>query len=75
MKNRVIKMGIKRNREMAQWLKALAAFPEDLGSIPSNEMVAHNWLQLLFQGTQHSVLAYVGTACTDIHEGKIPICT
>jgi hypothetical protein len=38
-------------------------------------MVAHNWLQLLFQGTQHSVLAYVGTACTDIHEGKIPICT
>ena len=28
--------------EMAQWLRALAVFPRDLGSILSNHMVAHN---------------------------------
>ena len=34
---------------MAQWLKALTAFPEVLSSIPSNHMVAHNgiWCPLL----------------------------
>jgi hypothetical protein len=26
---------------MAQWLRALAAFLEDLGSVPSTYMVAH----------------------------------
>jgi hypothetical protein len=31
-------------REMAQWLRAPAAFPEVLSSIPSNHMVAHNHL-------------------------------
>ena len=30
--------------EMAQWLRALAALPEVLGSIPSNHMVARNHL-------------------------------
>jgi len=30
--------------EMAQWLRALTAFPEVLSSIPSNHMVAHNHL-------------------------------
>jgi hypothetical protein len=30
--------------ETAQWLKALAALPEDLGSIPSNYLLAHNHL-------------------------------
>ena len=30
--------------EMAQWLRALAALPEDLSSIPSNRMVAYNHL-------------------------------
>jgi hypothetical protein len=30
--------------EMAQWLRALTALPEVLGSIPSNHMVAHNHL-------------------------------
>jgi hypothetical protein len=30
--------------EMAQQLRALAALPEDLGSIPSTHMVAHNCL-------------------------------
>ena len=29
-------------REMAQWLRALAALTEDLGSIPTNHMVANN---------------------------------
>ena len=33
---------INRAREMAQWLRALTAVPEVLGSIPSNYMVAHN---------------------------------
>jgi hypothetical protein len=36
---RVLKAG-----EMAQWLQVLTAFPEDLSSIPSNHMVAHNHL-------------------------------
>jgi len=31
-------------RAMAQWLRALTALPEDLGSIPSNDMAAHNCL-------------------------------
>jgi len=30
--------------EMAQWLRALTALPEDLSSNPSNHMVAHNHL-------------------------------
>jgi hypothetical protein len=30
--------------EMAQWLRALTALPEVLSSIPSNHMVAHNYL-------------------------------
>jgi hypothetical protein len=29
---------------MAQWLRALTALPENLSSIPSNHMVAHNHL-------------------------------
>ena len=28
--------------EVAQWLRALAALPEDPGSIPSTHMTAHN---------------------------------
>jgi hypothetical protein len=31
-------------REMARGSRALAAFAEDLGSVPSNHMVAHNCL-------------------------------
>jgi hypothetical protein len=30
--------------EMAQWLRALTAFPEVLSSIPSNHIVAHDHL-------------------------------
>jgi hypothetical protein len=29
---------------MAQWLRALAALPEVLSSIPTNHMMAHNHL-------------------------------
>jgi hypothetical protein len=29
---------------MAQWLRALVTFPEDLGSIPNTHMAAHNYL-------------------------------
>jgi hypothetical protein len=32
-------------RELAQWLKTLAALPEDLGSVPSTHMVTHMYLQ------------------------------
>jgi hypothetical protein len=34
-----------RAGEMAQWLRALAALPEALSSIPSNHIVADNHLQ------------------------------
>jgi hypothetical protein len=30
--------------EVAQWLRALTTFPEDLGSISSTHMAAHNCL-------------------------------
>jgi hypothetical protein len=33
-----------RARKMAQWLRTLAALPEDLSSILSNHMVAYNHL-------------------------------
>ena len=36
--------------EMAQWLGALTALPEDLGSIPSTHMAAHNCLKIQLQG-------------------------
>jgi hypothetical protein len=35
---------IRRNPEMAQWLRTLAALPEVQNSNPSNHMVAHNHL-------------------------------
>ena len=42
------KCSIKKSTEgagdMAQWLRALAALPEVLSSIPSNYMVAHSHL-------------------------------
>jgi hypothetical protein len=34
---------------MAQWLRALATPTEDLGSISSTHMAAHNCLHLLYQ--------------------------
>jgi hypothetical protein len=38
------KEGTSRSWKMTQWLRALAALPEVLSSIPSNHMVAHNHL-------------------------------
>ena len=51
--------------EMAQWLKALAALPQVLSSIPRNHIVAHNhlsWNSMLFSGVSEesdSVLIYI----------------
>jgi hypothetical protein len=50
---------------MAQWLRALAAFPEDSSSIPSTHMADHNYLKLQFQGIYHPH--------TNIHAGKPPM--
>jgi hypothetical protein len=41
--NKYIRLGA---GEMAQWLRALAALSEDLDSIPSSHMAAHNCLLL-----------------------------
>lgn len=49
---------------MAQQLRALAALPEDPGSVPSTHMAAHNCLKLQFQGIWHHY--------TDIHPGERP---
>ena len=35
---------------MAKWLRILVILEEGPGSIPSTHMVAHNYLQLQFQG-------------------------
>lgn len=32
-------------------VKCISALPEDVGSVPSTYMVAHNYVQLQFQGT------------------------
>jgi hypothetical protein len=51
--------------EMAQRLRALTALPEDLSSIPSNHMVAHNhlyWDPMPSSGVSEdtdSVLTYI----------------
>jgi hypothetical protein len=42
--------GSKKAGEMSQRLRALAALPEDTGSIPGTHMAAHRHLQLQFQG-------------------------
>jgi hypothetical protein len=42
-KKKIIKVG-KGAGEMAQWLRALASLPEDLGLIPSTHIRVHNHL-------------------------------
>jgi hypothetical protein len=37
---------------MAQWLRALAALPEDLGSVPRTHVADHNHLELQLQSTK-----------------------
>lgn len=51
---------------MAQWLRALDNLAEDLGSVLSTHMVAHDGLYLQFQ---FSVVLY--THATEIHVGKL----
>ena len=65
-------------REIAHWLKALAAtLPEDPGSTPSTHVAAYSCLELQFQGS--SVLFWplwglgMEMAYTDIHPSKIPM--
>jgi hypothetical protein len=59
---------------MAQWLRPLAAFPENLGLISSTNIMAHNHLQFQFQGLQHPLLASINNrealGVTHIHAGK-----
>ena len=45
---------------MAPWLRALAAFAEDLGSNPRTH-IAHHCLYLHFQGVHLPLLAYSGS--------------
>jgi hypothetical protein len=52
------------NREMAQWIRALAVPPEDPYSIPSTHMAAHNSQKLQFQGMQHPLPTSKDTVCT-----------
>ena len=40
----LLKIKLIRGGELAQWLRGLAALPENLGSIPSTHMAAHNYL-------------------------------
>jgi hypothetical protein len=49
-------MGVGRGaREMAQQLRALAVLLEDLGSMPSTHVAAHNCLTLLARDPCHLV--------------------
>ena len=49
---------------MAQWLRTLAALPEDLGSIPRTHMTAHHPLELQSQGFLHPLPASSVTRST-----------
>jgi hypothetical protein len=44
--------------EMAQLVRALAALPEDPGSISSTHIAAPNCLELQFQGIPHLTQTY-----------------
>jgi len=51
----------RRAGEMAWWLQAPAALPEDPSSVPSTHMVAYNHLYPQFWGNQCPLLAFVYT--------------
>jgi len=62
--------------EMVQWLKALAALPEDWGSILSTHMAAHNHCLTLVPGDPIPLLTSAGTIhklCIDTNSGKTHI--
>lgn len=44
------------SEEKTQWLNVQIAFAEDPSSVPGNYRVAHNYLELQFQGTWNSLL-------------------
>lgn len=48
---------IEETGEMVMWLRPLASLSEDLGSIPSPRVIAHNHLTLQLQGILCSLLA------------------
>ena len=61
---------------MTQWLTALSAPPEALGSIPSTHMVAHNYMPsvagdlshlLSSTGTRHTWYTYILADKIHIH--------
>lgn len=58
---------------MVQWLRALAAFAEDLSSILSTHMVAHNICNSQFQEDLIPLSGFHKHWCTDIHAGKTTI--
>lgn len=49
--------------ETPQLLRALSAFPQELGFISSTYMAVHNHLKLHFQGTRHPLLVPSSTRC------------
>jgi hypothetical protein len=53
---------------LAQWLRALADLPEDLSSIPSTQMEAHNHLLVQFQRILCPLLA---SAALYIHVAQL----
>lgn len=48
---------------MAQLLRALSAFPQELGFISSTDVAVHNHLKLQFQGARHPLLVSSSTRC------------
>lgn len=53
---------------MAPQFRALLALGEDLTSVPSDYMVAHNYQLLWFQGIPHYLLISKGIRCArDAH--------
>jgi hypothetical protein len=52
--------------EMTQQLRALAAFPEDLGSTPSTHMEAHNHLNLSSR-TSNALAGFLGKCMKVVH--------
>ena len=76
----LLKINILGDGKMAQWLRALAALPENLGSIPSIHVAAHKYLKLSskaadnhFWPLQATPVYQAHTWYTDIHTGNIYI--
>jgi hypothetical protein len=63
-----------RDGEMAQWLRALGALPDDPGLSPNISVAAHDHLQLQLHGDLMLSCCFHGQQthmyCTDIHASK-----